>query len=117
MAKMTKTTVDSMIRKAIFSDLDLSNREGYEKINDRCFGVLVTDENGVERYARVSVVVAAIREDCSARDLMKAEIDDYNEKQAAKAEKAAARAEKAKRDKAKREAAAKKAAEGEAEEE
>jgi hypothetical protein len=113
MAKISKAVVDSSIRSSVFSTLNIANIDGYQKINDRQYGVIVTDENGVERYARVGVIVAEEREDCTARELMAAEIADYQNKQAKKAGKAAERAEKAAKDKAKREAAAKKKEEGE----
>ena len=110
--KISKAVVDSAIRTAIFKALNVASIEGFQKINDRQYGCIVEDVNGERRYARVGVIVAEQREDCTADELMAAEIADYNAKQAAKAEKAAARAEKAAKDKAKREAA-KKEKEGE----
>lgn len=105
MKNISKATVDTNLRKTVFNTLNISNLEGFRKINERCFGILLLDENGVERYVRVSAIVAEQRDDATAAELMQAEIDDYNAKQAAKAEKAKARAEKAAKDKAKREAA------------
>lgn len=102
--KLSNAAVDSAIRTAIFNTLNISNIEGYHKVNDRQYGVIIEDGNGVRRYARVGVIVAEVREDMTADELMQAEIDAYNAKQAAKAEKAAARAEKAAKDKARREA-------------
>ena len=105
--KISKAVVDSNIRTAIFSALNVANIEGFYKINDRQYGCIVEDINGDRRYARVGVIVAEQREDCTADELMDAEIADYKAKQAAKAEKAAARADKAAKAKAKREAAQK----------
>ena len=114
--KISKAIVDSNIRAAIFSALNVANIEGFHKINDRQYGCIVEDVNGTRRYARVGVIVAEEREDCTADELMASEIADYEAKQAAKAEKAKARAEKAAKDKAKREAEkAKKDAETEGE--
>ena len=110
--KISKAIVDSNIRTAIFNTLNVANIEGFHKINDRQYGCIVEDINGVRRYARVGVIVAEEREDMTADELMAAEIADYEDKQAKKAERAAARAEKAAKDKAKREAA-KKEKEGE----
>lgn len=110
--KISKAVVDSNIRTAIFTALDVANIEGFYKINDRQYGVIVEDVNGDRRYARVGVIVAEQREDMTADELMASEIADYNAKQEAKAKRAAARAEKAAKDKAKREAA-KKEKEGE----
>lgn len=105
MAKVTKNVVDSTLRTIIFDDLfsneNLAN--DYNKINDRQYGVILTDLNGHERYVRIGAIVAEEREDVSARELMAKEIQDYNEKQTIKAEKAAKRAEKAEADRLRRE--------------
>ena len=105
--KISKAIVDSNIRTAIFKALNVANIEGFHKINDRQYGCIVEDVNGDRRYARVGVIVAEEREDVTADELMASEIADYEDKQAKKAERAAARAEKAAKDKAKREAAKK----------
>ncbi len=120
MAKISKNVVDADLRKQVFTDLitdtptelDLDDpRKNYIKINDRQYGVILTDLNGVERYVRVGAIVAEEREDMTARKLMESEIKAYNDAQAEKARKAAEHAKKAEADKAKREAKAKKEAE------
>lgn len=113
MAKISKTVVDSTLRTTIFDDIfhGYPTDHNYQKINDRQYGVILTDANGVERYCRVGVIVAEEREDMTARELMAKEIADYNEKQAKKAEKVEARAKKAEADKARREAKVKEKAE------
>ena len=106
--KYTKNVVDADLRARIFDDI--LNGEyciHYTKVNDRQYGAILTDKNGVERYVRIGAIVAEEREDMTARDLMQSEIDAYNAKQAEKAEKAKAKAEKAAKDKAAREAKAK----------
>lgn len=105
MAKISKTVVDADLRATIFADLfGVDNTLNYTKVNDRQYGVLLTDKNGVERYCRVGVIVAEEREDMTAQELMAQEMATYNEKQVAKAAKAAERAKKAEADKARREA-------------
>ena len=111
MAKISKNVVDTDLRNTVFNDLftnysgdDMEfNGHNYQKINDRQYGVILTDKNGVERYCRVGVIVAEEREDVTARELMQSEIDAYNEKQASKAEKAKAKEAKIARDKKARE--------------
>ena len=103
--KISKAIVDSNIRTAIFNALNVANIEGFHKINDRQYGCIVEDINGERRYVRIGAIVAEQREDCTADELMAAEIADYNAKQAKKAERAAERQAKAERDRAKREAA------------
>lgn len=106
MAKISKTAVDKALREYIFADLfnqvELPGPE-YKKINDRQYGIILTDLNGTQRYCRLGVIVAEEREDMTAEELMQKEIDEYNAKQADKEEKAKARAEKAKKDKERRE--------------
>ena len=111
MAKISKAVIDKNVRNEVFSTLGLPENPNFQKINDRTFGTLVTDDNGVQRYARVAVIVAEEKEDITAAELMNAEIAAYEATQAKKAERVAARAEKAAKDKAKREEAARKAAE------
>lgn len=111
MAKISKNVVDADLRAQVFDDLLFDNENpifNYVKINDRQYGVIITDKSGVERYCRVGVIVAEEREDMAARELMQSEIDAYNEKQASKAEKAKAKEAKIARDKKAREEKAKK---------
>lgn len=105
MPKITKSMVETDLRTRVFDDcINEGNDLDWHRINDRQFGVLITDLNGVERYVRLGAIVAEEREDMTACELMDKEINEYNEKQAVKAQKAAERAEKAARDKAEREA-------------
>ena len=106
MAIISKSVVDSKLRAQIFDEIMPTYPAGgreYVRVNDRQYGIILVDANGVERYCRIGVIVAEEREDMTARELMASEIQTYNEKCAAKAEKAAKRAEKAAKDKAKRE--------------
>lgn len=107
MPKASKTAVDANLRNEVFTYLIDYEEKPYDidfiKINDRQYGCILTDLNGVERYVRVGAIVAEEREDMTARELMQKEIDEYNAKQASKAEKARVRAEKAEKDRARRE--------------
>ena len=107
MAKISKTVVDADLRTRVFSHLDIEDayteESLFQKINDRQYGVILTDLNGIKRYIRIGAIVAEEREDMTAEELMQKEIDEYNAKQAKKEETAKARAEKAKKDKAERE--------------
>ena len=104
MAKISKTVVDKALRDDIFFDMFKNDCGMYDyvKINDRQYGVIITDLNGVQRYVRIGAIVAEEREDMTAEELMQKEIDEYNAKQAEKEAKAQARAEKAKKDKERR---------------
>lgn len=114
MAKISKNVVDADLRNQVFEDIFADPSDtGYIKINDRQYGIILTDKNGIERYCRVGVIVAEEREDMTARELMQSEIDAYNEKQASKAEKAKAKEAKIARDKKAREEKKKKEEEGE----
>ena len=114
MAKVTKAQVDKDLREKVFNELviegwDLEDnvpliKEGFHKINDRQYGCLITDLNGVQRYVRIGAIVAEERDDMTAEELMQSEIDAYTAKQNDKAEKAKKKADKIAKDKAKREA-------------
>lgn len=109
MATISKAIVDSDLRTQAFSKLDMTD---FSKVNDQTYGIILTDQNGVERYVRLRAVVAEIKDDMSAREYMESEVAAYEAKVRSKEEKKKERAEKAKKDKAKRE---KKEAEAEAE--
>lgn len=107
MAKITKTQCDKSLRDSIFTmlfDNDSPLSSMFHKINDRQYGILMVDPNGEQRYVRIGAIVAEIRDDMTAEELMQSEIEAYEVKQAEKAEKAAKRKTKAEKDKAKREA-------------
>lgn len=106
MAKVTKNIVDKDLRDKVFNGLlepDPDMLNSMIKINDRQYGVLLTDLNGVQRYVRIGAIVAEERDDMTAEELMQSEINAYLTKQAEKEANARTRAEKAKKDKEKRE--------------
>ena len=105
MPKVSKNVVDKHLRDMVFADLIETNETAYDfkRINDRQYGIILTDDNGEQRYVRIGAIVAELREDMTAEELMQSEIDAYNAKQEEKAEKAKVKAEKAAKDKARRE--------------
>lgn len=103
MAKVSKTEIDKQLRECVFEQIFTNEIQNWCKINDRQYGVLLTDANGEQRYVRIGAIVAELREDMTAEELMNSEIAAYNAKQTEKAEKAKAKAEKIKKAKAKRE--------------
>ena len=104
MAKVTKAIVDKDLRDRVFQMIADGDSDLFQKINDRQYGILLTDANGEQRYVRIGAIVAELRDDMTAEELMQAEINAYNAKQVEKAEKAKAKEEKMAADKAKREA-------------
>ena len=110
MPKIVKNIVDANLRKTVFDDIFTTDK--YVKINDRQYGILLTDLNGTQRYVRIGVIVAEEREDMNAADLMQSEIDAYNTKQAEKRQKAEEKEKKIAADKKKREEKARKEEEG-----
>ena len=105
MAKVSKQVVDKALREGIFFDIFQNDcgMYSYTKINDRQYGVIRTDLNGEKRYCRVGVIVAELREDMTAEELMASEIEEYQMKQKSKEEKAKKKEVKIAQDKAKRE--------------
>ena len=111
MAKVTKNIVDKNLRDIVFDGLlepDPDMLNSMIKINDRQYGILLTDLNGVQRYVRIGAIVAEERDDMTAEELMQSEINAYLTKQAEKEANAKTRAEKAKKDKERREKEAQK---------
>jgi hypothetical protein len=104
MAKVTKAQVDKNLRDRVFDDIFDTTVLDYARINDRQYGIILTDLNGVQRYIRIGAIVAEERDDMTAEELMQSEIDAYTAKQNDKAEKAKKKADKIAKDKAKREA-------------
>lgn len=105
MAKITKTQNDKALRDSIFHDIfqnDCGMYE-YQKINDRQYGVILTDLNGHKRYVRIGAIVAEERDDVTAEELMRMEINTYKIKQVEKAEKLLKKEAKIAKDKKKRE--------------
>jgi hypothetical protein len=105
MAKITKTQNDKALRDSIFHDIfqnDCGMYE-YQKINDRQYGVILTDLNGHKRYVRIGAIVAEERDDVTAEELMRMEINAYKAKQVEKAEKLLKKEAKIAKDKKKRE--------------
>ena len=105
MAKVTKNIVDKDLRDKVFNWLIGENAncgENFVKINDRQYGIILTDLNGEQRYVRIGAIVAEIREDMTAEELMQSEVDKYNESIVKKAELAAKRKAKAEEDERKR---------------
>jgi len=107
MAKVTKNIVDKELREEVFYRImENGCKDDFVKINDRQYGILLTDSNGEQRYVRIGAIVAELRDDMTAEELMQSEINAYNKKQVDKAEKVKAKEKKIADDKAKREAKA-----------
>jgi len=105
--KYTKNVVDTDLRNRVFEELDIEGGS-FVKVNDRQYGIIFTDKNGVERYVRVGAIVAEERDDMTARELMESEIRKYQETQEKKAQKAQEKAKKIASDEKKRKEKAKK---------
>ena len=107
MAKISKIAVDKALRDEIFLCIMNGECDDFVKVNDRQYGCILTDLNGEQRYVRIGAIVAELREDMTAEELMRSEIEAYTAKQEAKAEKAKAKEKKIAKDKVRREAEAK----------
>lgn len=103
MPKINNTMVNKQLRDTVFTMILENDIANFEKINDRQYGVLLTDLNGEQRYVRIGAIVAELREDMTAEELMQSEIDAYNQKQDEKEIKRLKAQKKAAADKAKRE--------------
>lgn len=98
----TRNVVDTDLRERVFDALICEDDTNFVKINDRQYGIILTDLNGVERYVRIGAIVAEERKDKTARELMASEQAEYSIKIAERARKIAEKAEKIAKDEAKR---------------
>ena len=114
MAKISKTAIDKNLRDRVFAGI--TGKDEYflaklVRINDRQYGAIMKDMNGEMRYVRIGAIVAELRDDMTAEELMQSEINAYQVKQDEKAIKALKKEQKIAKDKARREAEAKAKAE------
>ena len=54
----TRNVVDTDLRERVFDALICEDDTNFVKINDRQYGIILTDLNGVERYVRIGAIVA-----------------------------------------------------------
>lgn len=108
MATVSKAIIDSTLRNKTFDLLGISQNEHFQKVNDQTYGTIITDENGIQRYVRVKVVIAEVREDMTAEEYQASEQEAYTEKMEKREAVKRERAEKAQHDKKAREAKKKK---------
>lgn len=109
MPKIGKNVVEKDIRDRVFEEIFapyVNYQNDFQRINDRQYGCLMFDLNGVQRYVRIGVIVAEDKteEGITAQEYMDSEIKLYQETQRKNAELAEKRAKKAEADKARREA-------------
>ena len=120
MATISKAITENTVRTATFEALNITDNPNFVRISNQAYGVVFTDDNGVERMVELRAIVRKVDEEMSGSEMLAFEAKEYvdkiAEKEATKAKKAAEKAEKIAKDKAKREAAkAKKEAAEEAE--
>ena len=118
MAMISKAITENTVRTATFKALNIAENPNFVRISNQAYGVVFTDDNGMERMVELRAIVRKVDEELSGSEMLAAEAQEYADKvadkAAKKAEKDAAKAEKIAKDKAKREAAkAKKEAEAE----
>ena len=100
--------IDADIRNRIFDLLGIKNIKEFSKVNDCQWGIVLEDQTGTSRYARINVIVARPNEAMTAQEMMDSEHNKYLVQKKKNEDAAIARAKKAEEDKARR---AKKAAE------
>lgn len=82
------TERNATIRNTIFSDLHLEDA-GWERVNSRAYGRIMTDDDGNEVYARVQVTISNEREDATPQETMERDKRAYADAQTKKAERIA----------------------------
>lgn len=113
MATISKAITENTVRTATFEALNITDNPNFVRISNQAYGVVFTDDNGVERMVELRAIVRSTKTmedmEMSASEMLAFEAKEYADKIAEKAEKKAekdkAKAEKIAKDKAKREAA------------
>ena len=116
MATISKAITENTVRTATFEALNITDNADFKRISNQAYGIVFTDDNGVERMVELRAIVRKVDEELSGSEMLAKEAQEYADKVAEKAAKAAERAEaKAKKIAKDEERRAKKAAEAKAE--
>lgn len=103
--KHTTPVLNADLRARVFNALNLDNIEGFVKINNCRYGIIMTDLDGNERYVQVNIKATKFDEDVPAQDMMQKELDEYADQLAREKAIAESRAKKAAEAKKKKEKA------------
>lgn len=103
--KHTTPVLNADLRARVFNALNLDNIEGFVKINNCRYGIIMTDLDGNERYVQVNIKATKFDEDVPAQDMMQKELDEYADQLAREKAIAENRAKKAAEAKKKKEKA------------
>lgn len=103
--KHTTPVLNADLRARVFNALNLDNIEGFVKINNCRYGIIMTDLDGNERYVQVNIKATKFDEDVPAQDMMQKELDEYADQLAREKTVAENRAKKAAEAKKKKEKA------------
>ena len=102
MATISKAITENTVRTATFEALNIADHTNFVRISNQAYGVVFTDDNGVERMVELRAIVRKVDEELSGSEMLKFEAQEYAdnlaEKAAKKAEKEAAKAEKIAKD-------------------
>ena len=107
MAMISKAITENTVRTATFEALNITDNPNFVRISNQAYGVVFTDDNGVERMVELRAIVRKVDEEMSGSEMLAFEAQEYEAKLTEKAEKKAekdkAKAEKIAKDKKKRE--------------
>lgn len=75
--KHTTPVLNADLRARVFETLNIENLEGFVKINNCRYGILLTDLDGNERYVQVNIKVTNFDETKPAETTMAEEMEKY----------------------------------------
>ena len=75
--KHTTTVLNADLRARVFETLNIDNIEGFVKINNCRYGILMTDLDGNERYIQVNVKATKFDDIKTAKEAMEEEMESY----------------------------------------
>lgn len=101
--QISKAVTDATVRTAGMNILGIKDNENFVQFSNQSFGMIVADDNGVERLLEVRFIAGAVDEDMTAQEKLDAKVAEWQEKLDKQEQKKKDRAEKAAKDKAERE--------------
>ena len=101
--KHTTPVLNTDLRARVLAALNIDNIPGFVKINNCRYGILLTDNNGNERYIQVNIKATKFDEDKPAKVTMEEEMTAYADQLAREQVNAEKKAKKVAEAKAKRE--------------
>jgi hypothetical protein len=101
--KHTMVENNADLRARVFEALNIENIEGFIKVNNCRYGIILKDLDGHDRYVQVNIKATKYDEGCTAQEQMEEEMGAYADQLAREAKRKEEKAKKVEEAKKKRE--------------